>query len=298
MVTFAHVVQAGSFVGAAEKLQQAPSVISKHIAKLEKQMGVRLLNRSTRSLSLTEAGSAFYQHCARILDEVEQSEQAVASLQAEPQGHLRISTTSSVANSLLAPMIPDFLSAYPKVELEVVASDHIVDLVEDGFDMALRITGEPAPHMVARPLTPISFKVMGSPEYFKKHGKPEELDELQDHICLNYPAPLTKAWIFEENGKRVEVEVQSPVRINSVDAIRQMTTAGAGLGLLPIYSVVKELSGGQLECALRRYRGFGDATLFAVHLQHRYGSPKIKAFVEFSAQYIRSLKLESYGCEA
>lgn len=298
MITYAHVVRAGSFVGASEKLKLAPSVVSKHVSKLEQDLGVRLLNRTTRSLSQTEAGAAFYQHCARILEELEQSEQAVASLQAEPQGLLRISTTGSIVNSLVAPMIPDFLHAYPQIELEMVASEHLVDLVEDGFDMALRITGAPASHLVARRLAPVSFHVMASPDYLRRHGKPTSLADLDRHVCLNYPEPLTKNWLFEENGKRVEVEINSPVRINSVEALRQLALAGVGLALLPVYAVVKELDRGELLCTLPDHKGFGDAALFAVYMPNRYGSPKLKAFVDYVTDHIRGLQLDSYGCSA
>ncbi len=296
MVTFAHVVKAGSFVGAAERLKLAPSVVSKHISKLESEMGVRLLNRSTRSLSLTEAGTAFHEHCARIVEELEQSEEAVASLQAEPQGRLRISTTSSIINSLLTPMIPGFLEQYPMLELELVAGDRLVDLVEEGYDMALRITGEPSEHLVARYLSPINFRVMGSPAYFHKHGRPERLEDLQRHICLNYPEPLAQKWIFREGQQRVEVDIQSPVQVNSVDALRQLALAGIGLALLPTYAVASELTSGKLQCALPGYQGFGEAKLYAVYLQNRYGSPKIKAFVEYITEYARRLQLETLGC--
>ena len=297
MVTYAHVVRAGSFVGAADKLGLAASVVSKHVAKLEKDLGVRLLNRSTRSLSVTEAGQAFFAHCARIVEEVVQSEQAVAQLQSEPQGHLRITTMTSISSSLLAPMIPGFFARYPKLELEIVASDHIVDITQEGFDLALRITDEPAPHLVARKLATVRFLVCGSPDYFRRCGKPQSLDELQQHVCLNYAGSLTRQWQFWHAGERVSVTVNSPLQINNVDALRQVAQDGVGLALLPVYSIAKELETGSLECALPEYRGFGEATLYAVYQQNRYGSPKLKAFVDYVQDYVRGLRLESIGCD-
>lgn len=294
MVTFARVVESGSFVGAADKLNMAPPVVSKHIAKLEKEVGARLLNRSTRSLSLTEAGTAFYEHCARIVEELEASEQAVASLQAEPVGHLRISTTLAMINALLVPMLPGFMQAYPGIKLDLVSNDRIVDLVEEGYDMALRITSEPAPQLVARPLTPVSFHVMGSPRYFQQHGVPQTLEDLSRHVCLNYPAPIAEKWAFIDGNKRVEVEVDSPVRINSVDALKALVLQGLGLAMMPVYAAVPELSSGQLKVCLPHYKGFGEATLYAVHLQHRYGSPKIRAFVDYLSAHIKQLQFENF----
>lgn len=296
MVTFAHVVEAGSFVGAADKLQMTPSVASKHVAKLEQELGVRLLNRSTRNLSLTEAGASLYEHCRRIVEELAQSEQAVAQLQAEPQGHLRITTMTSISSSLLAPMIPGFLEEYPKIELEIVASDHIVNLTEEGYDLALRITGDPPQQLVARQLAPVRFVVCGAPAYFRKRGRPETLAELQQHVCLNYPSTLARNWVFARDNERIEVPIKSPLQINNVDALRQVALAGSGLALLPVYAIVTELQAGSLECVLPDYRGFGEANLYAVYPQNRYGSPKLKAFVEFFRQYIAGLRLDAIGC--
>jgi len=286
LVTFARVVQSGSFVAGAERLKLSPSVASKHISKLEKRLGARLLNRSTRKLSLTEAGTAFYEHAARILDELDQSEHAVQRLQAEPSGRLKVSTLNSLANAVLAPLLPDFMRRYPKVQLEIVCSDRFVDLTEEGYDLALRITREPAPNLVARKLAEIRFQVCAAPAYLQRHGTPVAPADLASHRCLGYPASITpgSAWRFLHDGREVVAPIQSVFEINSVETLRELALAGEGLALLPTYSVGADLKAGRLVTTLPSYRGFSESTLFACYLQNRYGSPKLRAFVDFLLQ--------------
>lgn len=289
MVTFAHVVQAGSFTAAGDRLRLAPSVVSKHVAKLEKDLGVRLLNRSTRSLSPTEAGQAYYAHCARIVEELTASEQAVARLQAEPQGHLRISCMNSVITALLAPMLPDFMRRYPKIELEIIANERMVDLAEQGFDLALRVTDGPAANLVARSLMPVRFQLCASPAYLEKYGRPQSLAELRHHRCLGYPASLAENWVFSHKGQRVVCPVACSVQVNSVDVLRKLALADSGLALLPLFSVAQELKDGRLECLLPDYHGFAEASLYAVYLPSRFGLPKRKAFIDSLNDYIHEL---------
>ncbi len=295
MVTFAQVIRAGSFVGAADKLSLAPSVVSKHVSKLERELGVKLLHRTTRSLSLTEAGAAFHAHCARIMEEIEQSEQALARLQAEPQGHLRITTMASICNALLAPMIPSFMARYPKVELDIVVSDHVVNLVEEGYDLALRVTAQPAQNLVARKLSSIHFQICGSPGYFARHGRPQAIGDLARHHCFSYPSIEAGTWVLWHRRERLEVPVRTPVCVNSMETLRQLVLAGAGLALLPAYPITAHLQAGEIEIILPEYRGIGRADLYAVTLPNRYGSPKLKAFLEVFGQHLRQLGLASEG---
>lgn len=283
LVTFARVVQSGSFVAGAERLKLSPSVASKHISKLEERLGARLLNRSTRKLSLTEAGTALYEHAARILDELDQSEHAVQRLQAEPSGRLKVSTLNSVANAVLAPLLPEFMRQHPKVQLEIVCTDRLVDLTEEGYDLALRITREPAPNLVARKLADIRFQICAAPAYLERHGTPATPADLVSHRCLGYPASIApvNGWRFLHDGQTVTAPIQSVFEINSVETLRALALAGEGLALLPTYSVGEELKAGRLLTPLPDYRGFSESTLFAVYLQNRYGSPKLRAFVDF-----------------
>lgn len=284
LVTFAHVVHAGSFAAGAERLGIAPSVASKHVAKLERQLGARLLQRSTRKLSLTEAGAAYYEHCARIVEELEQSREAVARLQAEPSGKLRVSALNSFVGAIVAPLLPEFLRSYPKVDLEIITSDRPVDLADEGFDLALRITGAPSPQLVARALAPLRFVVCATPTYFSLHGMPRTPQDLDRHTTLGYPHHLTDGvWRLVQNGTQVEVPIRPRFAVNNIDALRSLALAGCGLTLLPTYAIGDDLRAGRLAIALGGYTAFNQPTLYAVYLPNRYGSPKLRAFVNFLA---------------
>jgi DNA-binding transcriptional LysR family regulator len=289
LVTFARVVQSGSFVAGAEKLKLSPSVASKHISKLEEHLGARLLNRSTRKLSLTEAGTAYYEHAARILEELDHSEHAVQRLQAEPSGRLKLSTLNSFANAVLAPLLPEFLRRHPKVVLEIVCNDRLVDLTEEGYDLALRITRQPAPNVVARKLADIRFQICAAPAYLERHGAPAQPADLARHRCLGYPASITpgSAWRFLHDGQELTAPIQSVFEINSVETLRALALAGEGLALLPTYSVGAELRAGRLVTVMPDYRGFSESTLYAVYLPNRFGSPKLRAFVDFLLEQLR-----------
>ncbi|HUR41915.1 MAG TPA: LysR substrate-binding domain-containing protein [Verrucomicrobiae bacterium] len=283
LVTFARVVQAGSFVAGAQRLKLAPSVASKHISKLEEHLGARLLNRSTRKLSLTEAGTAFYEHAARIVEELDQSEHAVQRLQTEPSGRLKVSTLNSFANAVLAPLLPEFMRRHPKVVLEIVCNDRLVDLTEEGYDLALRITSAPAPHLVARKLADIRFQIYAAPAYLERNGTPTSTADLAKHRCLGYPATLgaSVAWRFRHEGREVAAPIQPAFEINSVESLRLLAVSGEGLAVLPTYAVGNELRSGSLVAVMADYRGFSESTAYAVYLPNRYGSPKLRAFVEF-----------------
>lgn len=287
MVTFAHVVRAGSFAAAAKRLGVASSVVSKHVSKLERDLGANLLQRSTRKLSLTEAGTAYYAHCARILEEVEQSKQAVAELQAEPRGKLRLSAMPSFAHWVLAELLPEFLARYPKLELEIVCNERLVDLAEEGFDLALRITGQPNPNLVARRLAPIRFVACATPGYLSQHGAPRTPEDLPQHRCIGYSQSLTgSVWRLSRDGREFDATAHSVVQINSIDAARRLVLSGVGIAPLPTYAIGADLRSGQLVRVLPEYQLFSDSVLYTVYLPNRFGSPKLRAFVEFLAERI------------
>ncbi|MFA5938272.1 MAG: LysR family transcriptional regulator [Sinimarinibacterium sp.] len=284
LVTFAHVVHAGSFAAGAERLGIAPSVASKHVAKLERQLGARLLQRSTRKLSLTEAGAAYYEHCARIVEELEQSREAVARLQAEPSGRLRVTALNSFVGAIVAPQMPEFLRRYPKIDIEIVTSDRHVDLAEEGFDLALRITAAPSPQLVAKALAPLRFVICATPTYFGLHGAPQAPQDLAEHTVLGYPDSLTDGiWRLVRKGEQIEVPIRPRFAVNNIDALRSLALSGCGLTLLPTYAIGDDLRAGRLAATLTEYAAFNQPTLYAVYLPNRYGSPKLRAFVNFLA---------------
>ena len=286
VLTFTRVVQAGSFAAAGERLKLAPSVVSKHVAKLEKSLGARLLQRSTRKLSLTDAGSAYFEHCARIVEELEQSQHAVARLQAEPSGKLRVSSLNSFVDAVVAPLLPEFFRRFPKIELEIVTNDRTVDLAEEGFDMALRLTHAPGPLLVARKLAPIHFVVCATPEYLARHGTPQHPDDLRSHNCLGFPSPLERNFHFLRGGEAYTVPINGNFRVNNINALRTVLLNHTGISLLPTYCIGPDLASGRLVAPLRGWYGSDATSVYAVHLPNRYGSPKLRAFVDYLQQSI------------
>lgn len=286
VLTFTRVVQSGSFAAAGERLKLAPSVVSKHVAKLEKSLGARLLQRSTRKLSLTDAGSAYFEHCARIVEELEQSQHAVARLQAEPGGKLRVSGLNSFVDAVVAPLLPEFFRRYPKIELEIVTNDRTVDLAEEGFDMALRLTNAPGPLLVARKLAHINFVICATPEYLAKHGTPQHPEELRRHNCLGFPSPLERNFHFKCGTEELVVPISGNFRVNNINALRTVLLQHNGISLLPTYIIGQDLAAGRLVAPLRGWYGFDATSVYAVHLPNRYGSPKVRAFIDYLIQCI------------
>src|SRR5262245_9328734 len=251
MVTFARVVKAGSFAGAARRLGVTSSVASKHVAKLEQALGVRLLNRSTRKLSLTEAGSAYYEHCARIVEEVESSKTAIAQLQAAPRGQLRVTAPVTFATTRLGPILKEFFTRYPDIQIDLNASNRIVDLAEDGFDVAIRIARTLPPNVVARELRRVRWHLCGSPEYLEREGVPTHPANLTRHNCLTFPVPgQGPEWHFVRAGDAVTVPVHGSLQSNTVEALHDLVLNGTGLTLLPGYIAGKDIREGKLRAVL------------------------------------------------
>lgn len=288
IISFVRVVQANSFAGAARRLGMSPSQLSKQISKLEQQLGTRLLRRTTRSLSLTEAGSIYYGHGTRIVEELESSREAVTRLQSEPSGHLRISALPSMTHSVIVPALPDLLARYPALDVEIVAGERMVDLAEDGFDLALRITKEPPPGVVAKALCPVNYRLCASPDYLARNGRPQTPDDLQSHDLLGYPKSLVPmSWQFA-----TAMTTLRPLRfrfeINSVEALLLLARRGAGIAVLPTYAAGPALRTGELIEVLPGELVLAGHLLYAIYLPNRFGSPKIRAFMEFLADCIGS----------
>jgi DNA-binding transcriptional LysR family regulator len=282
MVTFARVVKAGSFAGAAKRLNVTSSVASKHVAKLEQALGVRLLNRSTRKLSLTEAGAAYYEHCARIVEEVENSKRAIAQLQAAPRGLLRVTAPVTFANSRLGPILREFFERYPDIQIDLNASNRVVDLAEEGFDVAIRIARTLPPNVVARPLRHVRWHLCASPEYLEREGVPQHPANLSRHNCLTYPtAAQTPVWHFVRGGERVEVAVHGSLQSNMVEALHDLVLTGTGITLLPGYIAGKDLREGRLTALLADWEIESGSSLHVVYLPTRYLAPKVRVFVDF-----------------
>lgn len=281
---FVRVVQAGSFSAAARELDLTPSAVSKQIARLEDRLGARLLNRTTRRLNATEVGSAFYERCARILADMAEAEQAVIDLHEAPRGQLRMSLPLSFGRLHIVPLIPDFLASYPEVRIDISFNDRLVDLIEEGMDLAVRVGELTDSSLIARRLAPNRRVVCGSPAYFARAGRPERPSELADHNCLVYTYRASRHdWRFRgPDGGEEAVRVSGNLETNEAEALRAAVLGGVGIGLLPLWLVGHDLRAGRLEEVLPCYHA-PDSAIYAVYPAGRHLSPKVRAFVDLLA---------------
>jgi DNA-binding transcriptional LysR family regulator len=286
MRVFCAVVDNGSFAAAAGKLALSRAMVTKHVMHLENHLNIRLLNRTTRRLSLTEAGAGYYERCTQILNELEDAEAQARQASAEPRGTLRVNAPYSFATAHIAPFLPEFLASHPDLKLDITLNDRFVDLIEEGFDVAIRIAGTlPESTLVARKLAPCRMVVCGSPEYFQRHGKPGTPAELERHNCLCYSVSASQGnWTFMcAEGRKYVVKANGNIRANSGDTLRSATLSGTGVMLLPSFVVGEELNDGRLQAVLTDCQT-QELSVYAVYPSRRHLSAKVRAFVEFLAQ--------------
>lgn len=282
MVVFARVVEAQSFSEAGRRLGMSPSVVSKQVARLEKALGARLLNRTTRKLSVTEVGASVYEHCARIAREAEEIDLAVAHLQSVPRGRLRVSAPWTFGMMHMGPVVASFLKKFPEVEVDLTCRDSVLaDLVEGGLDAAILLAPSPSDNVVARVLAPIRWVLCGSPAYLAAHGEPATVAELADHNCIVYPVlQQAGAWRFRRGAEVQTADARGNLRVNSSLTIRDAVLAGLGLAVLPTFIVGPDLRAGTLRTVLREYRPFEESALMATYLPGRPPAPKLRAFID------------------
>jgi DNA-binding transcriptional LysR family regulator len=281
MEAFVRVAEARSFSEAARRLGQSKSVVSRQVAALEEELGARLLTRTTRSLALTEAGRTYFERAARILADVDEADASVSLLAGAPRGRLRVNAPMSFGFLHLAPQLPLFMERYPEVEVDMAMNDRMVDLVEEGFDVAVRITGRlPDSSLVARKLAPVRMAIVASPDYLARRGEPASPEELAGHDCLLYTSDQWQ--LTGLDGKPRPVHVRGRLRANNGDALRAAALAGLGLALLPTFIVGRDLQDGTLVPVLCNHIPC-QSTLYAVYPEVRQLSPKVRAFVDFLA---------------
>ncbi|GIZ51330.1 LysR family transcriptional regulator [Noviherbaspirillum aridicola] len=281
MMTFAKVVETRSFSAAALALATSKSLVSKQVSSLESALGVKLLNRTTRSMSLTEAGAAYYEHCQRIAHEIEAASQTVTQLQAEPRGVLRLTSPVIFASLHLAPALESFCRKYEKVEVELHASDRPVDLVDERYDLAIRITSSPPQNLVARPIAPVRWVTCASPEYLAQHGIPQTPQDLEKHQCLVYQGePVQGSWRYLANGREVAPRLHSRFRVNNTGVLMHLALNGMGVVMNPTYVLGDHLRSGRLQPLLTEYDCNPGMSLQMLYLPNRYMQPKVRAFID------------------
>jgi DNA-binding transcriptional LysR family regulator len=283
MEVFSRVVDAESFSEAARQLGMSRAMVSKHVLSLEDRLGARLLNRTTRRLSLTEVGAAYHERCKRIVSDAQEAEDAAGRLHAEPRGRLKVNAPMAFGIRHLAPAIPEFLERYPEVEIEMSMTDRFVDLIEEGYDVAVRIGRLAESSLIARRIAPIRNAVCGTPQYFEAHGTPKTPDDLVDHRCLIYTYPMPhEVWRFTGADRDYAVPVTGNFRVNNGDALRAAALRGLGIAILPTFIVGGDLRSGALRAVLTEFRS-PDAAVYAVYPHSRHLSTKVRSFVDFLA---------------
>lgn len=278
-------VDGGSFSAAGRKLGLAPSSVARSIGALEDDLGVRLLNRSTRSLSLTEAGRLFHERARRILAEVDEAKLSVTQLEADPRGTLRLNAPAAFGRAHIAPMLPDFLSTYPNVKIDLSMTDAFIDPVEEGVDLVIRIGELNDSSLMARKLAPNRRVICASPDYFARHGRPVAPDDIRHHNCLIYKRTNDRAiWhLRDQDGITHDVPVTGNFQTNNTEALRNVLFGALGVAILPTWFIGHDVREGRLEVVFERYTVSPtalDTNIYAVFPYNRYLSPKVRAFVD------------------
>ena len=280
--TFSAVVENGSFTAAADALGISKPVVSKQVSLLERHLGVQLLHRTTRRLHLTHAGEVFASYSRRIMSDVHEAEQSVLPLQSEPQGRLRILSPESLAISLLPEVLLRFQQKFPKIELDIHVSGRLVNLVEEGIDVALRVGELEDSSLISRLLMPCGLHACASPEYLKKYGKPEHPSELETHNCLIYSQlPNPDNWLFrDDQGKDISIKVNGNLRSGLGNILMNAAQNGSGIFIGPTFMIASALKEGRLETVLDQYTPMTTG-LYVVYPSSKLVSTKVRAFVDF-----------------
>lgn len=284
MRAFAAVVDGGSFVRAAEALDMSKPTVSRYIGDLERRLGVRLLQRTTRQLSLTEEGRVFYGRCKSVLADLEVAEAEITSQSVAVRGPIKLNVPVSFGVQELAPLWPAFMSRYPEVALDITLSDRVVDLVEEGYDLAVRIARLPNSSLVSRKLAATRMVLCASPGYLRKQGKPRHPSDLADHAVIAYSLLASgDQWEFSGPEGRIAVQVRPVLRTNSGDTCIAAARKHKGIIFQPSFMVSADLDSGALVELLPQY-GALEFGIYAVYPSRQHVSPKVRAMIDFLAE--------------
>ncbi|MHA2771137.1 LysR family transcriptional regulator [Vibrio harveyi] len=268
---------------AGQELGLSPAVASAHINKLEEGLGVRLVHRTTRKVSLTEEGQAFLPHAEEVLATVEAARGAVGVGHKAPTGTLRVTASASFGRLHLVPALKGFMAKYPELTIDFRFSDSIIDMVEGGFDVAVRLAELKDSSLVARKLAPDRRIVVASPEYLAQHGTPLSPEELVNHECVTLAG--LENWVFETPEGQYSMRASGSFRTDNGDAMRDACIDGLGVSINSIWSVYKQLQKGELVEILQDYPLVMNASIWAVYPSSRLIAPKVRAFIDYFAEY-------------
>lgn len=281
---FAKVVENGGFSAAARSLNMSVSMVATHVQSLEQRLGVRLLNRTTRKVTLTETGRVYYQRSTQILADLDDADRAAGALTSSPRGIIRVYCAAAIVRFLM-PVIEEYLANYPEVSLDLDSGERMIDPIDDSYDLTIRTTPSADSGLIARTLTPWRHLLVGAPAYFSRHSQLATPQELTEHQCLRYAYyPGGDQWRFEnELGEITEVRVRGPALSNSAEALRYLTLSGKALWLAPSFIIADDLAEGRLLNALPKYRGV-EFAINAIYPDRRYLPAKVRLFIDLLAE--------------
>jgi DNA-binding transcriptional LysR family regulator len=289
--TFVKIAETGGFAAAARKLGVSPSTVTTQIQDLEDRLGVRLLNRSTRKVSLTEIGKAYYERCMHILADMDEADSAVHAMHANPSGVLRLNVSISIP-FFVAPVIAEFTSLYPDVSVNMTMTDRMVDLVEEGIDLAITTMPVPNSNLVMRRVGSFRLLVCGSPDYFTRHGVPRDLDDLKNHNCMKYTfSTWGSEWRFKSSDGYRAIQVTGNMEANSANALRLAAKLGQGLILVPDFLVRSDIKAGKLVSVLDEY-SCPEMAINAVYPHRQHLATNVRSFLDLVTKHFHAADLE------
>jgi DNA-binding transcriptional LysR family regulator len=285
LTAFVEVVDAGGFSAAGRKLNMSTTMVSNHVQALEERLGARLLNRTTRKVNLTEVGKAYYDRCTQILADIEQADNIAGALQSTPRGTLRIYTNTHIVQ-FLSPVVAEFLDSYPDVKVDLVIGERNIDMIDENFDIAVRMVPPPDSSLIVRSLATWRHVLCCSHGYLEKHGKPSQLADLAERNCLRHVSyPYGDQWRFvDRKGAPASVRITGNLISNSGETLRRATLAGVGIWLAAGFLVHDDLEAGELVRLLPEYRPV-EFSMNAVYPHRHHLSAKVRTFIDLLARH-------------
>jgi len=282
MEAFATVVDQGGFTDAARKMGISKSAVSKHVSSLEARLGARLLNRTTRRVSPTEIGLAYYDRALRVLNDAGEADALVSSMQSDPSGLLRISVATDFGVNHLSPVLGEFLDEFPDITVNMVLNNRYVELISEGFDMAIRIGELEDSSLRARKLTATTKRMIASPNYLQKYGRPMKIDDLSDHKLLHYSSQANgSVWkLTAPSGEKRQVRTAGGLSVNDGQSLLNAAISGLGIAYLPSFLYADALANGQIEDVIPDLP-VETQGIYAVYPPGRFTQPKVRAFIDF-----------------
>lgn len=290
IAAFVHAAQTCSYVAAGRRLGVSASAVGKSVARLEEKLGVRLLNRSTRRISLSNEGALFYERCQRILADIEDAEAELSHLAEAPRGKLRVSLPV-IGYRIILPLLAEFTRKYPEIELDLDFNDRLVDVVAEGIDVAVRSGTLTDSRLMARELGPFAFAIVGSPAYFARHSVPDTPRALESHACVRYKFPSTgklQDWVvaLDEGEGGPELRLRTALTCNNIEALIGAASQGVGLAYLPDFIVRDAIARGELQAVLQPYLRTS-SKFWVLWPSSRHLSPRLRVFVDFLCAHLQ-----------